>query len=133
MTLGYSLLELLVVLAVVALVAIGAGFAFGDGSGRTGTNDVTRQVGEVLEIARERAVARGGVVSIRPAEDGKALLIDDERQPETNHAIKMQHPILVDGEGFSSGGTIELRSPDGVSLILTVSPLTGSLDRADGQ
>lgn len=123
---GFTLLEMLVVLAIAALVA-GIGFPrlqaqVAAQEWRTGVAAVTT----LLRAARAQAVRGGGVAVVSVAGDGRSLRITDGATLAlpASVAVTLARPLVFHADGSATGGALIVA---GVrrSATLAVAPATG--------
>lgn len=127
MTSGYSLLELLVAMAVIALVS---GVV---GSLQSAPQDGRRLDAEAVEVqtflqqaqVRAQRTGRRVAVNVSPHRDG--LASDDAHELPVDAEIDGPS-IMFDASGFSNGGDLSLGQA-GQELIVSVEPLSGRVSR----
>ncbi len=139
MSRGYSLMELVVVLAILAVVAAVVTPAVGRTADDLRVRAELAGVASFLRAAREQAVTRGQAVEVSLDRDGRALLM---RRPgrdgdEGVHASRRVSPLLrlaADPSlarvtflphGMSSGGRFRVEAPGPKAYVITIDPLTG--------
>lgn len=123
---GFTLLEMLVVLAIAALVA-GIGFPrlqaqVAAQEWRTGVAAVTT----LLRAARAQAIRGGQVATVSVAGDGRSLRITDGATLAlpASLAVTLARPLTFYADGSASGGTIIVAGARR-SATLAVAPATG--------
>jgi prepilin-type N-terminal cleavage/methylation domain-containing protein len=125
---GFTLLEMLVVLAITALIA-GIGFPRMQGQiaaqeWRTGVASVAA----LLRTARAQALRSGAVTTVSVAPDGHRLHLGDAEPVvlPASVVVKSPRPLAFFGDGSSRGGEIAVRGA-GRSVRIRVAPATGLL------
>ncbi len=126
---GFTLLEMLVVLAIAALIA-GIGFPqlqrqIAAQEWRTGV----ASVGALLRTARARAVRSGGVTVIVVAADGHQLRVGDTEpmQLPASVSARMATPLAFFADGSARGGEIAVVGAAGHIARIRIAPATGLL------
>ncbi len=110
---GFTLLELLVVLALVAMVTVGVGFAMRDGSHTQLEREATR-LSALLESARARSQASGVPVRWRVSDEGFVF----EGLPPTEHAEDKLPQTWLDADTTASVATPASLVPAGEDALL---------------
>jgi general secretion pathway protein H len=133
-TAGFTLLELLVVVAVIALLMTAVPMAIGSGSG-VQLDAQARRIAAVLREAHARALGEAGEIRLG-GEDLAQLVADDTGSSHDRglelHASGPRREIAFFPDGTSSGGTVRLeRGRDVVEV--SVDWLTGQVRIAAGQ
>lgn len=128
---GFSLIEMLVVLALLGVAAMLALPRFGSFATAGDLAAIARQVHDALREARSAALAQGRDVAVVIDPGGRALWIDGQRRVLGGRAASdiqasAGSPIMFHVVGGSSGGRILLRAPDRRREIL-VEPVTGRI------
>lgn len=123
---GFTLIEMLVVLAIAALVA-GIGFPRMQGQiaaqeWRTAVASVTAQ----LRTARARAVLSGRPVTVAAAGSGMRIDAGVPTPLPASVTLAAPLPVIFFGDGSASGGEIGVRS-GARRRVIAVSPATGLL------
>lgn len=129
---GYSLIELLVVLVILALLAIGAGILVGDLGERRARTTPTDEVATLVAETTARARLEGRTITIEPTAGGPSLLIDGKNEP-VSASVRVSAAIVMDAGGFSSGGQIDVADGEGRWTVLRIEPLTGAISRQVAQ
>ena len=123
---GFTLLEMLVVLAIAALIA-GIGFPrlqsqIAAQEWRTGVAAVTA----LLRTARAKALRSGQAARIAVTADGTAVRLDDGAALVLPRAVSVaaDQPLTVFGDGSASGGEVAVPG-SGRTARIAVTPATG--------
>lgn len=146
MTRGFSLMELVIVLAVLAIAAA----VVAPGTART-VDDVRAraEVGAVaafLRSARERAVTRRQALEVRVDAQAHTLVMrragrDGEGAGQATRAVSPRMRIVADPppprvtflpHGTSTGARFTIVTPGPRAYVITVDPLTGRVTTARG-
>ena len=135
---GYSLIELVVVLAILAVAAALVGPAVGRTADHVRARAEVSAVAAFLRAAREQAVTRGHAVEVTLDRDAHALLLrrtarDGEPAVATRRAFSAR--LAIQGgpaagvtflpHGMSSGGRFTVEAPGPRTYVVTVDALTG--------
>lgn len=135
---GFTLLEMLVVLAISALVATGAGLAWPGLSARLELDRTERTIVGMLAEARRSALLAHGPVEVEFDRTGPRFEVSDGRSvpipPEVGVTVtgvaalgRTGRPRIVFlGDGSSSGAIVTLRGGE-ASRVVVVSWLTGRI------
>jgi len=138
---GYTLIETVVVLAVLALAAAVVAPAVGRGLDAIRLRAEAAGVASFLRAARERAIAQHRTLEVAVADAGRALVLtafpadparEDDRlirrlSPLVRLAADPGLPRTVTffAYGLSSGGRFVLESAGAAAYVVRVDPLTG--------
>jgi len=135
---GYSLMELVVVLAILAVVAAVVAPAVGRGADDVRVRAELAGVAGFLRAAREHAVARGQALEVTLDREGHALLRrpgrDAEEGVQASRAVSpllrlaanpLRSRVTFLPQGMSSGGRFRIGAPGPRAYVITVDPLTG--------
>jgi len=128
---GFTLLEALVVLAVLALIA-GIGFPRVDAAMRRfAAHEAAARVGRALHAARAAAFRRDMPVRFMILDEGRGFAVLDERDrvPADLRAEASSGSILFFPDGTSAGGTVGLNGTGG-RWRWHVHPTTGMIEDA---
>lgn len=125
-TAGFTLLEMLVVLAIAALIA---GIGFPRLQSQIGAQEWRTSVAQVrsqLASARARAVRSGSVVVVATAADGHALRVSNAAALAlpASVAVSMAQPIAFHADGSANGGSVSVTSGNR-DVRIGVAPETG--------
>lgn len=121
---GYTLLEMLIVLAVLGLIAGLAG-AVVDSGDRERRQKLEAEATSVLLQGRADAIATGRRVVFAASADGRRLQRDTVAAVSAGH-VTLTAPLVFDADGLSNGGTLTLQ--DGSAWVtIAVEPLTGRI------
>ena len=136
---GFSLLELLLVMVLVAATGVLAAGVVGGGVARMELRGNARDIANQLRFARARALATGEpqTFSIDPAAhawrgaDGRSGTVPDSLRIHFTGAREVQPAegvgaIMFFGDGASTGGRVQL-SRDAAALDIDVAWLTGQV------
>jgi len=136
---GFTLLELLVVISLLAMIAGIVAANLQRGSTSAQLNSQTRQLMALLRQTRTRALSESQILVMSAGEDGTRYRVgpseEDVALPEgfsvaiqSNTQVQgfAQNQILFYPDGSSSGGQIEMHSPAGDAEI-DVNWLTGEV------
>lgn len=125
---GFTLLEMLVVLAVAALIA-GIGFPRLQSQvtaqeWRTGVASVTA----LLRSARAQALRSGAVTTVSVAADGRRIRIGEGRPLELpgSVSVAVSQPVGFHADGSATGGDVMVEG-SGRRARISVAPATGLL------
>ena len=138
---GYTLIELVLVLAVLAIASFVAAPALGRAVDGIRVRTEVSGVASLLRWAREEAVTRGQPREVTLDADGQALLVrragGDTAAPVEKRRVlsslvhvvpalgSAQPPITFTPRGRSSGGTVRLETVGPRIYLVTVDALTG--------
>lgn len=125
---GFSLLEMLVVLAILALAA---GLVVGRmGHGAPGLRQEARLTESWLRDQRSAAMARAGFVQIRTSDAGLVAAAFGGAplsRRDLRGQVVMAAPVIFRPDGSTNGGHITVRAAGGQGYALQVAPLTGQI------
>jgi general secretion pathway protein H len=138
---GYTLIELVLVVAVLAVASLVAGPAVGRAVDGVRVRTEVAGVASLLRWAREEAVTRGRTYAITLDTDGRALLVrppagesttGTERRRKLSSVVQVVPtsggvlpPITFTPQGRSSGGTLRIEAAGPRVYEVTVDALTG--------
>jgi general secretion pathway protein H len=134
---GFTLLEILVVLILVALASSLAYVSVGRDAHRRQERTFARQLAALCQSARQRAIATGRVVTVRIEPDTRRCRID-----ESTEALEIPKRLGIEGDGIlvneqgwhiirffpdgsSSGGVLSVTRPEAAALEFRIDQLTG--------
>jgi general secretion pathway protein H len=94
---GFTLLELMVVVAVIAVGAAGVALALRDGSATALEREADR-LAAVLDAARAQSRASGAALYFRPTPEGFLIegLADPKLQPWLTEGVQVQNPGAIE-------------------------------------
>ena len=138
---GYTLIELVLVVAVLAVASLVAAPAVGRAVDGMRVRTEVAGVASLLRWARQEAVTRGQAREVTLDAEGQALLVRrpggeaaervEKRRPLSSlvHVVpapgSVQPPITFTPRGRSSGGTVRLETVGPRVYLVTVDALTG--------
>lgn len=139
---GYTLLELILVLFILALVAGLALPAVGRGVDTLQLRAEVAAFSAFLRYAREQAVTKREAHEVRVNPEARLLTLTAAGTDRARASRKLSPRIVIRAEaatglavtfsprGLSSGGSFRLLGPDGRAYRVSVDPLTGRVTNA---
>lgn len=121
---GYTLLEMLIVLAVLGLIAGLAG-AVVDSGDRERRQKLETEATSALLQGRADAIATGHRVVFAASADGRSLQRDTVAAVSASR-VALTAPLVFDADGLSNGGTLTIEEAS-VAVTIAVEPLTGRI------
>lgn len=139
---GYTLVELLVVMAIIAMVSVSIPFAYGRLVPSAELNKTAREVANELRLVAAQARGSGSdIVLAFPAEGGPLNLPNERKLPLPANIALAYEPLFPNssdenggvtfyGEGGSTGGVLTLQRGSG-RRALEINWLTGHVSLED--
>jgi type IV pilus assembly protein PilE len=132
---GFTLLELVVVMAILGIVALVAVPAFNGAAPASPRDRAALHVARALESARAAAVRTGAVARARIVEGGTAVEGPGWRvtlEPGTRiEAVAGVTEVAFYPTGLASGARWRLRAPGATPAVIEVSVLEGTIEVRD--
>ncbi len=127
---GFTLLEMLVVLAILGVAMATAVGAMPRRGGGLDLADAAGRVADALRLARAQAIAQGRPVEFAIAADGRGWVVGGRAQGlPPSVTLARDGAIRFDPEGGATGGAIRLRGA-AQSVLVRVDWLTGRVSVA---
>ncbi len=129
---GFTLVELMVVVAIAAILALMAAPSFTETINRTRRKTYSNQLFEDLAVARNEAIKRGVPVTVCPSTDGESCADNDswvtgwivfvdvattgERDASTEALLKFHEPLASGWTATKNGANYVTYGPLGIPL-----------------
>ena len=140
---GYTLIETVVVLLVLALAAAVVTPAIGRGLDSVRLRAEVAGVASFLRAARERAISQHVSLEVGIDPEGRTLVVKGaDGVRAVRHLSPLVHleadppearTVTFFAYGLSSGGRFWLEAPGAVAYVVTVDPLTGRVSTRRGE
>ena len=145
-TAGFTLIELIIVMAIIGLAAGLVGIMIGRGSSSRDLKVFSRDVSTVLRFARNSAVTEKKIYCFVIDREEQAFRLYSENTDYSNVKLVIDRPFpeemtmtLQDSDdesphvefsprGSSTGGTIEIAHEDGKGYVIRINRITGRID-----
>ena len=144
---GFTLVEVMIVLIIIAISSGLVGLYIGHSSGKLKLRTFTKEVSATLRYARNHAVSEKQTYCfVMNLDDGMYRLYKNKKDEEGGFIPAISNPIPEEiavtlnedtadfyqieffSQGNSSGGVIELTNSDGDALFITINRLTGKVE-----